>query len=65
MRLYSSPVLENLADEAKMSDDKWLETGKEFIVWLKQKTGYMAIPPEYMLSFWDKYGQEFLEQCKK
>lgn len=40
-------------------EDEWLEIGKEFIAWLKQKTGYMSIPPEYVLSFWAKYGQEF------
>jgi len=42
-------------------EDEWLETGKEFIAWLKKKTGYMTISPEYVLSFWAKYGQEFLD----
>jgi len=50
---------ENLADEAKMTDD-WLEIGREFIEWLKQKTGYLTISSEYILSLWAKYGQEFL-----
>ena len=34
-----------------MDNDEWIEIGKEFIVWLKKKTGYSLIPPEYVLSF--------------
>jgi len=41
-------------------EDKWIEISKEFIVWLKKKTGYLTISPEYVLSFWAEYGQEFL-----
>jgi hypothetical protein len=47
----------------KMKTD-WLETGKQFLVWLKQKTGYATISAEYVLSLWAKYGQEFLNDTR-